>query len=116
MFSSGRFSSFTVFFFSLSLSRSLSLSLSLSLKPHQLEFVYPHIARVDAEKKTNEEWLRSLNDRNFHFSSWGAAGRRGPHPGGKGKRKAQMVGGVIEIPAGGEERNQRPRNGGGDRA
>lgn len=40
--------------------------------------LYPHIAQRDGEEQVFAYWLRSLNDRNFHFSQWGQASFQEP--------------------------------------
>ena len=32
--------------------------------------MYPHIATTDAKASINATWLRSLNNRNYHFTDW----------------------------------------------
>ena len=40
--------------------------------------LYPHIAKRDSEDQVFAYWLRSLNDRNFHFSQWKEAAFKEP--------------------------------------
>lgn len=32
--------------------------------------MYPHIATTDEKASINATWLRSLNNRNYHFTDW----------------------------------------------
>lgn len=36
----------------------------------QAELMYPHIATTDEKASINATWLRSLNNRNYHFTDW----------------------------------------------
>lgn len=61
--------------------------------------MYPHIATTDAKASINATWLRSLNDRNYHFTDWdnekafkAAIGPRG--------EKAIINGDILPSPAG----------------
>lgn len=36
----------------------------------QAELMYPHIANTDSKASINATWLRSLNNRNYHFTEW----------------------------------------------
>jgi hypothetical protein len=44
----------------------------------QAQHLYPHIAGRDRQEQLFAYWLRSLNDRNFHFSQWAAADFKEP--------------------------------------
>lgn len=33
-------------------------------------WIYPHIMATDKEGNVNEQWLHSLNDANYKFTSW----------------------------------------------
>ena len=51
----------------------------------QAQHLYPLIASRDRREQVFAYWLRSLNERNFHFSQWAAAdfqepARRDPDP------------------------------------
>ena len=43
-----------------------------------MSHLYPHIARRDRDEQVFAYWLRSLNDRNFHFSQWSQASFQEP--------------------------------------
>jgi hypothetical protein len=32
--------------------------------------IYPHVVSKDREEAVNENWLRSLNEANYKFSTW----------------------------------------------
>lgn len=44
----------------------------------QMSRLYPYIAKRDSEEQVFAYWLRSLNDRNFHFSQWKKAAFKEP--------------------------------------
>ena len=44
----------------------------------QAQHLYPHIASRDRREQVFAYWLRSLNERNFHFSQWAAADFKEP--------------------------------------
>ena len=44
----------------------------------QAQHLYPHIASRDAREQVFAYWVRSLNERNFHFSQWAAADFKEP--------------------------------------
>ena len=44
----------------------------------QAQHLYPHIASRDRREQVFAYWLRSLNERNFHFSQWPAADFKEP--------------------------------------
>ncbi|GAB4822384.1 hypothetical protein N2152v2_009430 [Parachlorella kessleri] len=93
-------------------------------------WLYPHIARRDAEEGVNASWLRQLNNSNYEFSRWADAvagrlpagvvgGLRGvgkPPP--KGAGTAAFIGGLESYGShkrrlSGEVGNSSGRSGGG---
>lgn len=65
----------------------------------QAQLMYPHIASTDAKANTNATWLRSINERSFHFSKWGDVKACKAVFGQRGER-AIFNGDILPRPAG----------------
>lgn len=61
--------------------------------------MYPHIATTDAKASINATWLRSLNNRNYHFTDWENEKAFKAVIGPRGE-KAIINGDILPSPAG----------------
>ena len=61
--------------------------------------MYPHIATTDGKGAINATWLRSLNNRNYHFTDWQDEKAFKAVIGPKGER-AIVNGDILPSPAG----------------
>ena len=65
----------------------------------QAELMYPHIATTDAKASINTTWLRSLNNRSYHFTDWENENAFKAVIGPRGE-KAIINGDMLPSPAG----------------
>ena len=65
----------------------------------QAELMYPHIATTDGKASINATWLRSLNNRNYHFTDWENEKAFKAVIGPRGE-KAIINGDILPSPAG----------------
>jgi hypothetical protein len=70
----------------------------------QAAWLYPHIARRDAEEGVNRGWLATLTEPNFRFSTWreGRVAGRVRAPGGCVRVRMPfgvVVGGLLSSPS-----------------
>ncbi|KAL3158514.1 hypothetical protein ABBQ38_010743 [Trebouxia sp. C0009 RCD-2024] len=63
------------------------------------ELMYPHIATTDSKGSINATWLRSLNNRNYHFTEWQDEKKFRAVIGPRGE-KAIINGDILPSPAG----------------
>lgn len=61
--------------------------------------MYPHIATTDGKASINATWLRSLNNRNYHFTEWENEKAFKAVIGPRGE-KAIINGDILPSPAG----------------